>query len=98
MTLPREVIESVFRRCETAEQAADLIERYERIRSRVVERSRKITMMRSKTEEDIRKLNEETLCDHPLRKYHGDPSGGSDSHESCLVCGETIPDKGYRRS
>jgi cell shape-determining protein MreC len=26
-------------------------------------------------------------CDHPVRKYQGDPSGGSDSVTWCEICG-----------
>lgn len=86
----REVIEFVFRSSGSPEEAADKIERYELIRSRAIERSRKIAMMKSQTEKDIQRMLDEKFCDHDVRKTHGDPAGGSDSHEECLICGQEI--------
>lgn len=29
-------------------------------------------------------------CGHESKTYHGDPSGGSDSHHSCNICGAEL--------
>ena len=94
--ISREVIEFAIRSTSSPEEAADKIERYERIRARAVERSRKIAMMKSQTDNDIRKMMQLSICNHEVRKTHGAPSGGSDSHEECLVCGEQISQREVR--
>lgn len=90
MGLPKEVLEYAIKTTTTAETAAEQIQNYERIRYSVQERNRKILALREKTEKTIAAMLKTTLCFHDVRKTHGDPSGGSDSHEECLVCGETL--------
>ncbi len=98
MALPKAVIEFAIRGASSPENAADRIQQYERIQARSAERSKKIAMIKTRADGEILKLLSEVICTHDVRKYHGDPSGGSDSHEECLICGDQIHDKGYRRS
>lgn len=76
--------------------AANLVVKYETIRQNVENRRATIKSIRVKAEESIRQLESQMLCEHPLRKYHGDPSGGSDSSEECLICGDLISRKSVR--
>lgn len=51
-----------------------------------------IRRLKEKYDEDLDRLKKkkakiEKQCDHPDVSFHGDPSGGSDSHEECNVCG-----------
>ena len=96
MALSREVILHVFRTASSATEAADALLRLETIRDKVIERSRKIALMKSQTDSAIRKMMEQVLCKHDVRSTHGDPSGGSDSYEECLICGEAIVRKSVR--
>lgn len=98
MDLPTEVVLRVLRRELTCEETAKLLQEYSDIRVKVLDRDRKVARIRKTAQEDIKKLEGEILCGHEVTKYHGDPSGGSDSHEECLICGEIVQDKPYRRS
>ena len=53
----------------------------------VAEESRRIF---NESQGQIKALRDSCSCDHRYTEYHGDPSGGSDSHETCLVCGEIV--------
>lgn len=101
MDLPTEVVLRVLRRELTYEETAKLLQEYSDIRAKVLDRDRKIAKIQKIAEEQIgqiRKLRSEVFCNHDVTKSHGDPSGGSDSHEECLICGDIVQDKPYRRS
>ena len=98
MDLPEEVVLRVLRIGLTPESTAQKLQEYSDIRAKVLDRYRKVAKIRKTAAEEIKKLEAEILCGHEVTKYHGDPSGGSDSHEECLICGETFKDKPYRRS
>lgn len=76
--------------------AASLVVKYATIRQNVENRRATIKSIRAKAEESVRKLEGQVLCEHELRMYHGDPSGGSDSSEECIVCGELLCRKTVR--
>ena len=42
--------------------------------------------------------NVQDSCGHYATTYHGDPSGGSDSHDTCDICGKIVGRREYRRS
>lgn len=88
MELPIEVVKHVLKKGLTPEDSAQLLEKYSDIRAKVLDRDRKIARIRKIAQEDVKKLEAEILCGHEVVKYHGDPSGGSDSREECLICGE----------
>jgi hypothetical protein len=98
MELPIEVVLHVLKRGLTPEESTKLLVDYSDIRAKLLDRDRKIARIRKTAAEDVKKLESEILCGHEVTKYHGDPSGGSDSHEECLICGEIVQDKPYRRS
>ena len=90
MELPIEVVKHVLKKGLTPEESAKLLEGYSDIRAKALDRNRKIARIRKTAAEDVKKLESEILCGHEVTKYHGDPSGGSDSHEECLICGEIV--------
>jgi hypothetical protein len=96
--LPDEVVSRILRKGLSPEVSMKLLQDYSDIRAKALDRDRKIARIRKTAAEEIKKLEGEILCGHEVTKYHGDPSGGSDSHEECLICGEIVQDKPYRRS
>lgn len=96
MNLSQEVLMSILRRGLTPEEEANLIIEYSERRVKVEERYRKIEKLKNDTDSKIAKLLAEVICKHELRKNHGDPSGGSDSTEECLICGEFLHEKSVR--
>lgn len=96
MTLHKEVIRHALSVTSCAEDAAELLNHYQSMRNRVVDRDARIAKIRKKAEDDVRKLLSGSFCKHEVRKYHRDPSGGSDSHEECLICGEMLYEKPVR--
>ena len=96
--LPDEVVSRILRKGLSPEVSMKLLQDYSDIRAKALDRYRKIARIREVAAEEIKKLESEILCGHEVTKHHGDPSGGSDSHEECLICGDCIYDKPYRRS
>lgn len=96
MTLHKEVIRHAMSVTDCAEEAAELLSHYQAVQQRVADRQSRIDRIKKKAEDDIRKLLSASFCKHEVRKYHGDPSGGSDSHEECLICGEMLYEKPVR--
>ena len=88
MDLPAEVVLRVLHRGLTPEATAKLLQDYSDIRAKVLDRDRKVAKIRKTAAEEIKKLEAEILCGHEVTKRHRDPSGGSDSDEECLICGE----------
>ena len=50
----------------------------------------KVEMAFKDTKDAIDKSIEshQAVCDHPVTRYYGDPSGGNDSYCRCLICGD----------
>ena len=94
--LPREVLLQVLRTHSDPEIAAGFIEEYSLRRKRAVQRMLDIEALKKKAAKEIQKLCDEVICEHEITKNHGDPSGGSDSYEECLICGEEVPRKSVR--
>ena len=88
MDLPAEVVLRVLHKGLTPEATAKLLQEYSDIRAKTLDRDRKVARIRKTAAEEIKKLEAEILCGHELTKRHCDPSGGSDSDEECLICGE----------
>jgi hypothetical protein len=80
------------------EQEADLLKEYGERRDETIRRDREIVRIEDDAKKKIAALRAKSSCKHEIVKYHGDQSGGSDSHEQCLICGDCIYDKPYRRS
>lgn len=98
MELPMKVVEYVLKKGLTPEESAKLLEDYSDIRAKSLDRDKKIARIRKTAQEQVKKLEDEVFCNHDVTKYHGDPSGGSDSYDECLICGEIVQEKPYRRS
>lgn len=94
--LPREVLIHILRTHNNPEVAAGYIEEYSLRRKRAVQRTVQIEALKKKAAKEIQKLCDEVICEHEITKNHGDPSGGSDSYEECLICGEEVPRKSVR--
>jgi len=90
MELEREVILFILERGETNERTADTLLWYAAIQRKVKERRILVDQIREDSEKKIASLLAIKWCDHPVSEHYGDPSGGSDSHSACLVCGETV--------
>jgi hypothetical protein len=82
----------------TPDEEADLLLKYSQIRDKTIIRDKAIAQIEETSRKKIAALRAESHCNHEITKYHGDPSGGSDSHEECLICGDCIYEKPYRRS
>lgn len=98
MNISHELVLKVLKMGLTPEEEADLLREYSERRTRTIIRDRAITQIEETSRKKIAALRAEVLCKHEVTKYHGDPSGGSDSHEECLICGDCVYDKPYRRS
>lgn len=96
MSLPVEVLTHAIRWSKTPEAAAQLILVYEDMQRRVAERKRDAASILKIANARVAEMMLEVLCDHTVTKRHADPSGGSDSHETCLICGEIITHKEAR--
>lgn len=96
MTLPVEAIVHAIRASQTPEAAANLIHLYEEMQNKVVERKHEADGILRCAQAKVAQMMQQDLCHHPVTKRHNDPSGGSDSHESCLICGDILKDKPAR--
>jgi hypothetical protein len=96
MSLPKEAIVFIIKNAASPEAAANLIAKYEQVQSRVASRGAIIGRIRSEAEKRIKKLLAEKICDHPVVKNHGDPSGNGDSSTECLICGEWVRERAAR--
>jgi len=96
MDLPAEVVLRVLHRGLAPEDTVKLLQDYSDIRAKVLDRDRKIAKIRKTAQEQVKKLEDEVFCNHDVTKSHGDPSGGSDSHKECLICGDNIYEKCVR--
>jgi len=90
MGLPLEVIAHAIRSTPCPETAADLIAKYESRREKVAARRRRAQSIRDRAEKEIEAIMQMDICQHEIRKTHGDPSGNGDSSEECLICGEWL--------
>jgi hypothetical protein len=96
MGLPKEVIAHAIRSSPSPDKAAELIEKYESRREKVAARRRRAQSIRDRAEKEIEAIMQMDICQHEIRKTHGDPSGGSDRSEECLICGEFLSEKQVR--
>jgi hypothetical protein len=90
MGLPKEVIAHAIRSAPSPDKAAELIEKYESRREKVQARRRRAEAMRERVELEISLMMQMEICQHEVKKTHGDPSGNGDSSEECLICGEWL--------
>jgi hypothetical protein len=90
MALPKEVIAHAIRSTPCPESAAVLIAKYESRREKVQARRRRAEQMRERVELEIFAMMQVEICQHEVKKTHGDPSGNGDSSEECLICGEWL--------
>jgi hypothetical protein len=90
MGLPKEVIAHAIRSTPSPDKAAELIEKYESRREQVQARRRRAEAMRERVELEISAMMQMEICQHEVKKTHGDPSGNGDSSEECLICGEWL--------
>ena len=63
------------------------------VKAAVAKRRHQIERIRNDAEKKIKALEDQKLCTHEFIETHGDPSGGSDSEDWCLVCGECVTRK-----
>lgn len=94
--LSKELVVHVLKNHPDPDLAAELLEHYASLRRLTHERILAIEAVKKKAAKDIQKLCDEVICKHEITKNHGDPSGGSDSYEECLICGEEVPRKSVR--
>lgn len=100
ISLPEEVVKQVLDKsleCDSV-QILKKLDDLNSIRQRSLNRDSKIYNIKKKAEEEIKSLMAEEICPHEFIKTHGDPSGGSDSAEQCLVCEAFLPKREYRWS
>ena len=90
MGLPKEVIEYAIQSTADAASAAALICTLESRREKVQARRRRAEAMRERVELEISLMMQMEICQHEVKKTHGDPSGNGDSSEECLICGEWL--------
>jgi hypothetical protein len=90
MGLPKEVIAHAIRSTPSPDKAAELIEKYDSRREKVQARRRRAEQMRERVELEISAMMQMEICQHEVKKTHGDPSGNGDSSEECLICGEWL--------
>jgi hypothetical protein len=80
----------------TPDEEADLLREYGKRRDAAIARDRAIEKIEIDSAKKIAALRAKIICTHEETKSHGDPSGGSDSHEECLICGDCIYEKRVR--
>lgn len=66
------------------------------VKAAAAKRRHTIERIRSDAEKKIKELEAQQLCTHEFVETHGDPAGGSDSEDWCLVCGECVTRKAVR--
>jgi hypothetical protein len=93
MELPDKVIKYVLMSNSSADEKFNLLDKFSRARSRTLERQKKVERIQKESATKIAELLKEVICDHEITEYHGDPSGGSDSEEQCLICGVWVDEK-----
>jgi hypothetical protein len=90
MNVSDELVRKVLKMGLTPDEEADLLRKYSDIRDKTDARDRAIAKIKQDASKKIAVLRGETYCSHEIVRSHGDPSGGSDSHEECLICGDCI--------
>jgi heme oxygenase len=90
MDLPRELVVKVLKSAQSPEDAADLLAEYGERRRKEWQRGLDIEKIQHDATKKIVALQKVKICNHEYTRYHGDPSGGSDSSEECLICGRYI--------
>lgn len=66
------------------------------VKAAAAERRHKIDRIQKESALKIKALEDQQLCQHEFVETHGDPSGGSDSEDWCLVCGDCVTRKAVR--
>lgn len=66
------------------------------VKAAAAKRRHTIERIRNYAEKKIKELESQQLCQHEFVETHGDPSGGSDSEDWCLVCGDCVTRKAVR--
>lgn len=90
MNVSDELVRKVLKMGLTPDEEADLLREYGKRRDEAEKRDREIVRIEEDAKKKISALKSRILCKHEITRYHGDPSGGSDSHEECLICGDCI--------
>jgi uncharacterized coiled-coil protein SlyX len=75
----------------TYDRIAEDLPRYFQINNKVTHHKKEIQKARDACQNAIDKHENsisicQSSCDHPLKKFHGDASGGNGPHMECLVC------------
>ena len=96
MNVSDELVRKVLKMGLTPDEEADLLREYGKRRDEAEKRDREILRIEEDAKKKISALKGRTSCKHEITRYHGDPSGGSDSHEECLICGDCIYEKRVR--
>ena len=96
MNVSDELVRKVLKMGLTPDEEADLLREYGKRRDETEKRDREILRIEEDAKKKISALKSRTSCKHEITRYHGDPSGGSDSHEECLICGDCIYEKRVR--
>lgn len=66
------------------------------VKAAAAKRRHQIDRIRIDAEKKIKELEAQQLCAHEFIETHGDPAGGSDSEDWCLVCGDCVTRKAVR--
>jgi hypothetical protein len=64
--------------------------------AKIIKLNKEYRASMNKLEEQVSKV--QNGCKHWTTTYHGDPSGGSDSCDTCDICGKVFGRREYRRS
>ena len=94
--LSKELVVHVLKNHPDPDLAAELLDHYASLRRRAYERVLMVSAIKKRAAKEIQELCDEVICKHEITKTHGDPSGGSDRYEECLICGEEVPGKPVR--
>lgn len=96
MDLPEKVVMYVLNQQLSRDETIDKLRSLSGARGLAASRNHQIDNIRKEAEKKIKALRDQQLCQHEVIETHGDPSGGSDSEDWCLVCGDCVTRKAVR--
>lgn len=96
MKLKIEQVTALIEKCTSPAEAAKAISLAEDIVSKLGNLRRHKDALVKDLQAQIKATEAEMItqqlrCNHPSKTYYADPSGGSDSHRECNICGAILP-------
>ena len=95
MAINERLVRHVLNRTQDAGEITKLLQFYESVERQRRGLHAEREKARSQYEFALKQIDNAELvnrqrCDHPDTEYHGDPSGGLDSHTTCVICGAEL--------